>query len=228
MAFKPQLGLLAPVALVAAGLWRTIAAACATLVACAAAATAAFGVNIWGLWLSSLIDYSRTPMINRLMPTVAGSLRLSGAPPSVALAAQTIATVAVAAVVWRACRSGITPRAVALVVVGTFLATPHAMNYDLPMTTFAVVWYLERRLRATQGLFVGEIIVLALALALPAVELSFGDHTPPIAWAPLMALFCLIAIDPYAARVPGIRAGEPDGALAARNVETLLSVDGPV
>ena len=212
LAFKPQLGLLAPVALVAAGLWRTIAAACATLLVCAAAATAAFGANIWQLWLSSLIDYSHTPMINRLMPTVAGSLRLSGAPPSVALAAQTVATIAIATVVWRACRNGITPRAVALVVVGTFLATPHAMNYDLPMTTFAVVWYLERRLRATRGLFVGEIIVLSLALALPAAELGFGAHTPPIAWAPLMALFCLIAIDHYAARAAAGPAADPDEA----------------
>jgi hypothetical protein len=212
LAFKPQLGLLAPVALVAAGLWRTIAAACATLVVCAAAATAAFGANIWGLWISSLIDYSRTPMINRLMPTVAGSLRLSGAPASVALAAQTIATVAIAAIVWRACRNGITPRAAALVVVGTFLATPHAMNYDLPMTTFAVVWYLEHRLRATRGLFVGEIVVLSLALALPAAELGFGGHTPPIAWAPLMALFCLIAIDPYAARAAAAPASDHDEA----------------
>jgi hypothetical protein len=224
LAYKPQLGVLVPVALVAAGLWRTIAAACATLVVCAAAATAAFGANIWALWLSSLVDYSHMTMVDHLMPTVAGSLRSAGAPAPVALAAQAAVAIAVGAIVWRACRDGVTPRAAALVVVGAFLTTPHALNYDLPMTTAAAVWYLDRRVRATNGLFVGEIIVLSLALALPLAELAFGAHAPPVACAPIMALFALIAADPYAARAAKSSGGEqearrpPRTALARRCV----------
>ena len=44
-AYKPQLAVLLPVALIAAGLWRTIAAAAATLLACALATTIAFGAE---------------------------------------------------------------------------------------------------------------------------------------------------------------------------------------
>ena len=207
LAYKPQLGVLVPVVLVAARCWRALAAACATVVVCAAAATAAFGANIWALWVSSLLDYSRMTMVDRLMPTVAGSLRAAGAPDAVALAAQAVVAIAAGIVVWRACRGGITPRAAALAVVGAFLATPHALNYDLPMTTAAAVWCLDRRVRAAHGLFVGEIVVLSLALALPLAELTFGAHAPPLAWAPMMALFALIAVDPYAARAPTASSG---------------------
>lgn len=210
LAYKPQLAVLVPVVLVAARRWRALAAAGATFVLCAAAATAAFGAEIWTLWLSSLLDYSRMTMVDRLMPTVAGSLRSAGAPAAVALAAQTAVAIAVAAIVWRACRRGVTPHAAALVVVGAFLATPHALNYDLPMTTAAAVWYLDRRLRASGALFVGEVVVVALALALPAAELAFGAHAPPIAWAPIMALFALIAADPYAARATIRSVGEAE------------------
>jgi hypothetical protein len=225
LAYKPQLGVLVPVVLVAARCWRALAAACATFLVCAAAATAAFGANVWALWISSLLDYSRMTMVDRLMPTVAGSLRSAGAPAPIALAAQAAATIAVGAVVWRACRGGITPRAAALAVVGAFLATPHALNYDLPMTTAAAVWYLDRRVRASQVLFVGEIVVLSLALALPLAELAFGAHAPPIAWAPIMALFALIAADPYAARATTSARGEREArppqrtAAAARRLE---------
>jgi hypothetical protein len=207
LAYKPQLGVLVPVVLVAARCWRALAAACATVVACAAAATVAFGANIWAAWISSLLDYSRMTMVDRLMPTVAGSLRSAGAPDAVALAAQAVVAIAVGVVVWRACRGGINPRAVALTVVGAFLATPHALNYDLPMTTAAVVWCLDRRLRPAHGLFVGEVVVLSLALALPLAELVFGGHAPPLAWAPMMALFALIAVDPYAARAATTSSG---------------------
>jgi hypothetical protein len=200
LAYKPQLGALVPVALIAAGLWRTTAAAAATLLACAAAATFVFGAGVWGQWLASLAAYSQMAMVDRLMPTIAGALRLAGAPAAVALAAPAAAALAVGGVVWRACRGGVTPRAAALVAVGAFLATPHALNYDLPMMAAAAIWYADRRLRATQSLFVSEIVVLALALALPLAELGFGDHAPPIAWTPIVALFALIAVDPHAAR----------------------------
>ncbi len=210
LAYKPQLAVLVPVVLVAARCWRALAAAGATFVVCAAAATAAFGADIWALWLSSLLDYSRMPMVDRLMPTVAGSLRSAGAPAAVALAAQTAVAIGVAVVVWRACRRGVTPRAAALAVVGAFLATPHALNYDLPMTTAAAVWYLDRRLRASGALFAAELVVLSLALALPAGELAFGAHAPPIAWAPIMGLFALIAADPYAARATTGSGGEAE------------------
>ncbi|MBD0275749.1 MAG: DUF2029 domain-containing protein, partial [Acetobacteraceae bacterium] len=51
LAYKPQLGLAVPLALAATGRWRVFAAATATVLCFAAAATLAFGAGIWGAWL---------------------------------------------------------------------------------------------------------------------------------------------------------------------------------
>jgi hypothetical protein len=132
------------------------------------------------------------------MPTVAANLRMAGAPPLAANAAQATVAAFVAVVVWRAYRNGVSPRANALLLVGTFLATPHALVYDLPMTTAAAIWFLTERVRATGGLFLSEIVVLALAQALPFAMVAFGESGPPISWAPELALFALIAAGPNA------------------------------
>ena len=127
------------------------------------------------------------------MPTIAANARMLGAPGPLALAVQALVAIGVAVVVWRAFRRGVSPRAGALLLVGTFLATPHALNYDLPMTTVAALWYLESRIRATRGLRLSEIVVLTFALVLPFAMLALGAHAPPISWAPELALFGLIA-----------------------------------
>ena len=215
LAYKPQLGVLIPVALVAAGLWRTFAAACATVLLCVLASSALFDAGIWLSWLASLAAYGRFAMIDHLMPTIAANLRMAGAPASVANAVQAAVALFVAAVVWRAFRDGASPRAAALLVVGTFAATPHALIYDLPMTTAAVTWFLTERARATGGLHLSEIVVLTLWLALPFAMIALGGNGPPISWAPELALFGLVAVDPYgrdqanAARAP---TADDDGA----------------
>ena len=194
LAYKPQLGVLIPVALVAAGLWRTILAAAVTALLCVALSSAAFGPDIWPAWLASLTGYSgRYQPLAFLMPTIAANARMLGAPVLFSWAIQACAAVLVAAVVWRACRGGVSPRASALLVVGTFLATPHAFNYDMPMTTAAGLWYLSERLRTARGLTLGEIGALTAFLILPVAMLTMGRGAPPISWAPLLLLFCLVA-----------------------------------
>jgi hypothetical protein len=194
LAYKPQLGVLVPLALIAAGMWRAIFAAGATLLVCAAASSAAFGMDIWPTWLRSLLAYSgHFNPIDHLMPTIAANMRMLGAPAPVALAVQAGVAAAVALVVWRAFRAGVSPRASALLVVGTFLATPHAFNYDMPMTTAAVIWFIDERVRATQSLAASELVILAAAMILPFAMLAFGAGAPAFSWAPLALLFLLIA-----------------------------------
>jgi hypothetical protein len=207
LAYKPQLGLLVPVMLIAAGLWRAFAAASATVLIGVAASSLSFGPRIWIDWFASLGPYVRFSAIDHLMPTIAANLRMAGAPPLAANAAQAAVAIFVAVVVWRAFRNGVSPRANALLVVGTFLATPHALVYDLPMTTAAAIWFLTERVRATGSLFLSEIVVLALAQALPFAMVALGESGPPISWAPELALFAMIAAGPNArARVDTIEA----------------------
>jgi hypothetical protein len=194
LAYKPQLGVLVPIALVAAGQWRTIAAAAFTGLICAALASFAFGPDIWPAWLRQMMDYSgHFDPVNHLMPTIEANARMLGLSAMLAQLAQAAVTIPVAIVIWRAFRAGVSERAAALLVVGTFLATPHAFNYDMPMMTVAVVWVFEESLRRRRGLGIGEVCALALALILPFAMLALGEKGPPISWAPLLALFVLIA-----------------------------------
>ena len=61
--------------------------------------------------------------MNYLMPTIEANARMVGLPVRIALVLQAPVTIPVSIVVWRAFRAGVTERAAALLVVGTFLAT---------------------------------------------------------------------------------------------------------
>jgi hypothetical protein len=201
LTYKPQLGVLVPVALMAMGGWRTIAAAVATLTACALVATYAYGFPLWALWAHSITAYATGfEPVSGLMPTIYANALMLHASRAVAWGAQLLVTIPVAIVVWRVWRrEGPSAQAAALLVVGTFLATPHAFNYDMPMLTMALVWYLAERMRSEEALDLGEIVALLLAFAMPVIILNLKATAMPMSFAPLGLMFCLIAW-PRAAR----------------------------
>lgn len=210
LAYKPQLGVLVPVALVAAGLWRTIAAAAVTVLVCAAASSFAFGVDIWPIWFESLRAYSsHFDPINALMPTIAANARLAGLTGAPVVLLQAGVAMAVALAVWRAFREGVTPRAGALLVVGTFLATPHAFNYDMPMTTAGVLWYFETRFAEARTLRLSEAVGLTLALVLPVAMLLMQKHAFAWSWAPGLWLFTAILATDKPVRAAAAPAAAP-------------------
>jgi hypothetical protein len=179
LAYKPQLGLLVPVALAAAGQWRCIGAALATVFLVALASSAAFGWHIWADWLAAMPAFSaqfarESTEILYLMPTLTAALRMVGAAPSLVGPMQAALALAAAVWVWRACRRGSAPRALLVLVIGTFLAAPYAFVYDLPLLTGAVLLFIDHRLRAEQGFSTGEVAALALALIFPAIMVHAG------------------------------------------------------
>jgi hypothetical protein len=193
LTYKPQLGVLVPVALVASGAWRAILATTATLVACVAVSSAVYGFNLLVLWLHSIFEYAtRFHPIVGYMPTIWANAIMLGASRSAAWGLQLCVSVPVAVAVWRGFRHGPSDRAAALMVVGTFLATPHAFNYDMPMMTLALVWYFAARYRDGAPLDIGEIIALLLAFTMPFVMLEFKKLDMPMSWAPLGLVFSLI------------------------------------
>ena len=193
LAYKPQLGLLVPVALVAAGLWRSVLSAAATVALCGLVSSLVFGFAAWPTWLHALRDYAdRFPPVFELMPTIEASLLRLGAPKLLAEFLQFATAAPVAAIVWSAFRRGVTRQGIALVLLGTFLATPHAFNYDMPMTTAAVLLYLCARYDAEASLQLGVTLIAALALACPFLILSLR-FAPPFAFAILGLAFMMLA-----------------------------------
>ena len=105
LAFKPHLGLAAPVVLLAAGRWRTIVAAGATLAAFAAASVAVFGVQAWTGFLS-VSPLARATLEQGFvepgkMVSAFAAARVLGAPVSVAYAAQAVVVVGAMTMVLR-------------------------------------------------------------------------------------------------------------------------------
>lgn len=189
---KPQLGLLVPVALAAAGLWRCAAAACVTLVLLIVASGAVFGASVWTQWADSVPRYwtlfaaNRGPL-DHLMPTVGATMLRLGLAPAVAQAVQLAVALAAVAGLWAGVkRAGIEHAATAL-PVAAFLVTPYAFAYDLPMLTAAVVLHVRRHGAPDSAL---EIAVAALALWWPVEMLV--PYGPPLEIPLLATLFVLM------------------------------------
>ena len=96
-----------------------------------------------------------------------------------------------AIVIWRVFRNGVTPLAIAALLAGTFLATPHAFVYDLPILTGAVIMIIGDRLQSHPSFDFGEIVILIMALAFPAIIIWVGPHIP-LSTVPELLLFGLI------------------------------------
>ena len=178
---KPQFGLLLPVALVAAGRWRCITAACATTAMLLVVDTVVFGRAIWGVWWRSLPAYAelfdRATAENRTIPTVLGNVQALGLSHGAAQGVQAVAAVLAAVAVgcaWR--RPG--PFAVPVLLAATCLATPHAFLYDLPILSAAAILFARYRLGTEGSLPLHEAVVLAGVLAMPAVVVVLGPVVP--------------------------------------------------
>ncbi len=189
---KPQLGLLVPVALVAAGLWRCAAAACATLALLVIASSALLGPSAWLQWADAAPRYwamfsaNRGPL-DHLMPTVGATLLWFGPADAVVQAAQLAVALAVVAALWAGVRRAGIEHAATALPVAAFLVTPYAFAYDLPMLTAGVVLYVRRHGAQASA---REIAVAALAICMPIEMLM--PNAPPLEAPLVAALFTLM------------------------------------
>jgi hypothetical protein len=194
LSYKPQLALLVPIALASAGLWPAFGVACATVIGLAAITTITFGWAVWPAWISMLPSYAAIfdrEATLKYIPTVLGNLQVIGVALPIAKAIQGLVAIVVAVLIWRCFRRGPTRLAAAALLVGTFLATPHAFVYDMPMTTAAIILFIEAHLEETAEFSLAEILILILAFMVPLLMLTHGP-TLPVGSLPLVLLFGLI------------------------------------
>jgi hypothetical protein len=136
-AYKPQLALLAPLALLATGRWRALIAAGFSVLAVAALSLAVLGAEPWLAFLNSVratneIILSQARAGLALNMSAFGAVRLLGGPAALAWAAQIAAALAAVAVVlrvWWTCDDARLRAAV--VLVATPLMSPYVPDYDL-------------------------------------------------------------------------------------------------
>ncbi|HKM63442.1 MAG TPA: glycosyltransferase family 87 protein [Acidisphaera sp.] len=215
LTYKPQLGLLVPVALAASGRWRTIGAAAATVMVLVAATGAGAGWDSWIAWSGSMAAHGGAFAAGRgtdfMMPTVAATLRQIGLPPAEALAGQLVATALAAWCVWSCYRRHADDVALAALCVATFLATPYAMFYDLPAFAAAIVFIVCRKLRDGSVWTAADVALPALAAAIPA---ALTVPWPVPVGAPVLAALLVWVVRRHRADCAGPRipALQPAGA----------------
>ncbi|NPU66608.1 DUF2029 domain-containing protein [Bradyrhizobium sp. 83012] len=193
LAYKPQFVLLMPVVLLASRSWRAIVSAVATTVIVAVVTSAALDPWIWLQWVMKFPDYqaqlgANQASLDHMMPTVIAGLHALGAPPPVGITVQLVLSCAIVALVGGAWRRGITDRAIALVAVGSIIATPYAMIYDLPMVAAGIAIHWKARVDAGEPIATLEI---GLVIALGVCLLVMIGHTVPLAAALLLVLLVL-------------------------------------
>lgn len=196
LAYKPHMAIMLPLALAASGHWRAFFAAGVTAVALVLASVAVLGSDTWLAFIGQIsaergfLDIEAH--LSHRMPTVFVALRELGASLAVAYGAQAVsAALAVAAVVvaWRSpAPLGLNA---AILVVATFLATPHAWDYDEILLVFAAAWLWREAQQS--GFLPWERIAIVVLLVLPMPSIVLNVQTglepgPVVLWLVLLLL----------------------------------------
>jgi hypothetical protein len=169
LTYKPQFGVLFPLALMASRNWRALASATATSMTLGGAAAIAFGYRTWPSFIASLFDRdaSLTPhaQVVLKLQSVYGLLHWAGAGVWVSWSAHLIVAGIVAATV---CAIWAKPvphslKAAAL-CVGSVAVTPYVLGYDFCILSIAVAFLVSDGL--ARGFLPGERIVVLICFIL--------------------------------------------------------------
>lgn len=177
LAFKPQLAVLVPVALAAAGAWVAFAAAAVTVFALLVFSLMVPGVELWQGWLHLFLsgDPAFHTWVNagRIYgQSVFTCLRMLGLPDGAANVGQLLAVVFAAVCVWLAFRRRLPPaEQLAVLLCGMILAAAHVGNYDAIMLGIAAMLVLQQGL--SRPFRPGEALLAMLVWLSTAVNPPF-------------------------------------------------------
>jgi hypothetical protein len=194
LTYKPHLGLLIPIALIAGGHWRTIVAAGIVATLMAFASWLAFGTATWLGFIGNIGHTSQAFLSDGWadfgkLQTAFGLTRTLGFSERAAWTVQAIVALSAAASVaalWRS-RAATEIKAAAL-SAGAMLATPYLYTYDLVVLAvpLAFLWRMGR----TGGFLPHELSAIALACLL---ILIFPFVTAPVGLGAVLIVAALIA-----------------------------------
>ncbi len=194
LTYKPHLGILIPIALVAGGHWRTIAAAGIVAALLAAASWAAFGLDAWQAFIGNIGHTSEAFLSNgwadwHKLQTAFGFVRALGGPEWLAWSAQAVVALAAAAAVMAVWRSRVSYEVKAATLgVAALLATPYLYTYDLVVLAVPLAFLF--RLAREDGFLPNELAGVGLACLL---VLIFPFVNAPVGFAAIVIVAALTA-----------------------------------
>jgi hypothetical protein len=177
LAYKPQFGLLFPLALAASGRWRAFVWAAVSVLALASLSSVVFGVDALSAFLHGLPATTQALLTNggvgwNKLQSAYGLIRSLGGSNAAGWTAQAIMTSACAvavAALWRG--QAPQPLKAAALAVGAILATPYVFAYDLPVLSVAAAFlYRHRsfdRLEYAALALAALVVIPGLFVALP-------------------------------------------------------------
>jgi hypothetical protein len=206
LTYKPQYGILLPVALLASRQWRAISSAAVTAAVLAGASIALFGAEVWaafphGFAVQGELSLGADPDSNwGYLQTAYGLIRSPHGPARLAWLAQGLVTLGGAVTVWIVWRSRTRYELKAAILsAAALLATPYAFAYDMAAVVIPAAFLASDQL--SRGLLRGEKTMSIILFGAPlAVLATLGDNaggttfggTPVCLFAALMLFFLIL------------------------------------
>lgn len=194
LSFKPQFGVLFPLALAAGGYWRAFGWAALGALLWNGLAAAVFGIGAYGAFLHALSVAADNHLVHSdlgwsKLQSLYGVLRVLGASAVAAWSLQALASAAIALAVMWCWRGRNTPFAqkAALLAASIPLVTPYILYYDVPILGVALAFLFRDR-----GFDRTERVMLIVATPLLFAPLS-PFHTFPGAFLVAIAVLAIAA-----------------------------------
>jgi hypothetical protein len=194
LAYKPQFGVLIPIALLAGARWRTIGAAAATVVALVTLTMVTLGGGIWHAFADSM-NFTQTVVLEQggtgweKIQSVFSAARMWGASVQSAYAIQfALALLLAASLAWLWKSDAAFELKAAALTTGSLLATPYVLDYDLVVLAIAIAYVARHGL--SHGFRTFEVSLLAAAWMVPLLTRSIAGITGiPLGLLVLSALY---------------------------------------
>jgi Glycosyltransferase family 87 len=197
LVYKPQFGLMIPIALAAGARWRSFLAAAATVAILTLVTAVAFGPQIWQAFLVST-HFARTVALEQggtgwhKIQSAFSWARMWGAPIPLAYALQGALIVALgAALVWLWRSAAPYALKAAALCLATILATPYTFDYDMMVLAPAIAFLAANGL--ARGFSPGEKTALAALWLVPLIARSVAQASLiPLGVPAMLAMFILV------------------------------------
>ncbi len=197
LAYKPQFGVLIPVALLAGGRWNTIGAAAATVAALVAVSFVTLGGGVWHAFADSM-TFTQTVVLEQggigweKIQSAFSAVRMWGAGVHSAYAIQiALALMLAASLAWLWQSNALFELKASALATASLLATPYVLDYDLVVLAVAIVFFVRHGMN--RGFHDYEISLLAAAWIVPLLSRAVAGVTGvPLGLLVLLALYVFI------------------------------------
>jgi len=181
LAYKPQFGVLIPIALLAGQRWNAIAAAALTVAALVALTFATLGGDVWHAFFDSM-KFTQTIVLEQgdtgweKIQSIFSAARNLGANVPAAYAMQgALALLLAASIAWLWHTDAAFELKAASLALGSLLATPYVLDYDLVVLAVAIAFFARHGL--ARGFRDYEISLCAAAWLVPLLSRGVAGAT---------------------------------------------------